>query len=477
MPYFSYKKPIFDRISRILRSGIFQVLIILLFPSGLSAISLVELTSNTDHTRLTANPASLGGIDEGIFQSQLSPCRPFISLENSLTGGFSDQEKGWKLGGNKFLELGSCIPIRGQFESNKGRINFNYEEDGNNDVEYAAWSSIGGSLADYQSNKNSEKGQTLIRYGKQDFITDSVQIGYGWENFGLGLRVQSNAEWQLEGTFFPEVTSLIGDRRQGEIFEWREENIVGLGFGVFFGLDLLGPVQLGYRANKHYYRHEYHFSENGRIVDDAGIEGEGVSTSFESGILLPKFFKYFSLAASNYYFPSRPDGPENQMNFSGGTISSITFDPNSYTVLGLGMDFGSIRGGFGFNLEDSVGTGAEDFSKSIRTARLRMPITDLHYGEKTTSYAAIKIKESTLEASIPYVQIGYKQYEMFVRQSLGEDFQSVGKVAYPTVTLTAYFGPRGMFEPPPREPKNPQTFPNRSARRSSLEALANPGGN
>jgi len=470
MHYFFYKKPIFDRISKILRSGIFQVLIILLFPSGLSAISLVELTSNTDHTRLTANPASIGGIEEGIVQSQTSPCRPFISLENGLTGGFSDQEKEWRLDGRRrLLEFGSCVPVSGAFESNQGRINFDYKVDGDNDVEYGVWSSAGQSLANYQSNKNSDNGQTLIRYAKQDFITDSFQTAYGWDHFGIGLKFQSNAEWQLGGYFFPEVAVPVGNSI-GEISEWREENIVGLGIGAFFGLGLLGPVQIGYRANKHYYQHEYHLSESA----GTGIKGEGVSTSFESGILLPKIFNIFSLAASSIYFPPRPDGPENKMNFKGGSVSSISFDPNSYTVIGIGMDLNSAWGGIGFNLEDSLGTSNEDFSKSIRAVSLSVPIIDLHYGEKTTSYAAIKIKESTIEASIPYVQIGYKQYEIFLRRSLGEDFQSYGKAAYPTITLTAYFGSRGMFEQPSREPKNPQIFPNRSASRSSLEALANP---
>ena len=162
------------------------------------------------------------------------------------------------------------------------------------------------------------------------------------------------------------------------------------------------------------------------------------------------------------------------MNFKGGSVSSISFNPNNYTVIGIGMNLSSAWGGIGFNLEDSLGTSNENFLKSIRAVSLSIPIVDLHYGEKTTSYAAIKIKESTIEASILYVQIGYKQYEIFLRRSLGEDFQSYGKAAYPMITLTAYFGSRGMSEQPSREPKNPQVFPNRSASRSSLEALANP---
>lgn len=469
---FFYKKNHFRKVINILYFFKIVLILLLLIPSpSLLAISQADLISNTDHTRLTVNPASLGGINEGIFQSQLSPCRPLVSLENGLTGGFSDQEKELKLeGGAKFLEFGSCLPIRGDFESNKGRINFNYEADEENDVEYAAWSSTGQSLGDYQSNKGSENGQTLIRYGKQDFITDSLQIAYGWRHFGLGLRAQTIAEWQLGGTFFPEVTSIIGDMMQGRISEWREENIVGLGIGAFFGLGLLGPVQIGYRANKHYYRHEYHFTENGRIVDYLGIQGKGIATSLESGILLPKVFKIFSLAASNYNFPPRPtDAPENKMNFTGGTVTSIRFKPDSYTILGTGMNLDTAWGGVGFNLEDSFETGGEDFSKSIRSVRVSIPVAELHYGEQKTSYTETKIREATVEISVPYISIGYKQYEIFVKQNTGGDWQTAGKVAYPMITLVAYFGPSGIFTPPPRESKIPQGT---SASISSLEAAA-----
>ena len=78
---FFYKKNHFRKVINILYFFKIVLIFLLLIPSpSLLAISQADLISNTDHTRLTVNPASLGGINEGIFQSQLSPCRPLVSL-------------------------------------------------------------------------------------------------------------------------------------------------------------------------------------------------------------------------------------------------------------------------------------------------------------------------------------------------------------------------------------------------------------
>lgn len=437
-------------------------IISLIYPVTISAVSLTELISNKDHNRLTTNPASIGGIKDGVFQSTISPCRPFKSLENQFSEGYSDEEKERKLEGSRgTFEFGRCIPVSGNFESNKGRINLNYEVEGNESVEYGAWSSTQGTLSDFLSNTNSTGGGVLIQYENQDFVTDSLRIGYGWENFGLELNFEANAEWQRGGSFFPNITNISGNSNPNEISEWREENVAGIGIGTFFGIDFIGPVQVGYRINRHDYRHEYYFSES----TGAGIKGEGSTNSEELGILLPDVFNYFSLSSTYYYFK-----PEQNMNFTGGSVASIKFSQVNYLVTGLGLNLDTSALGFGFNIENAIEQGSGSFASSIRAGRLSFYGTDFYYGEKMTSYTAVKIKESTAEISIPYVQFGVKQYEIYVKKNLGIDYQSLGKVSYPTITLTAYFGPRGMFETPKRDRKNPQVFPNRSASRSSLEA-------
>jgi len=523
-----------------------QVLIIagIGLPRILFAVSPDEIISNNDHTRLTSNPASLAGIRQGIIQFTPSLCRPFISSQNVLTDGYTQEEKDIKIFSDKtVLEGGSCFPSEGEFSSNKGKISFNYEPSSSlYGPEYAAWSSISSSasaLKSFEFSSGTANAGEQIIYDEQDFINDSLQWGYGWKYLSFGVQISSQAEWNKGGTFFgsicseglgacgtnadgfPLLTSFplvlsddafgpgsnpygsgyspLGDYDNSsnymgpgvgeigyitnfevgnsiqipfynsdgnfyeiqsaaegspykdEILEWREENIIGLGFGFYFDRTPLGPIQLGYRSNEHKYKHEYYFKR----YSGYGIKGEASATSTDIGVLLPEFFKIFSLAYSSRSFPEKA-----VMRFTGGAVSELTFQPKGFTDLGFGanLDLGDYD--MDLNLESGLSADDPDYGSLLYAFRLSLSDYDIYYGEKTSSYALFEVKESTFELLVPYVRFGYKQYELLTRKKVGGDLSSAGKIGYPTVSLTVYFGSKGMFQSPPanKKPKSVSFF-------------------
>ncbi len=523
------------------------ILIGISFPNILLAVSPDELISNNDHTRLTTNPASLAGIREGIFQTSPSLCRPFISSQNLLTDGYTQEEKDLKLFNDKtILEGGSCFPSKGEFSSNKGRVSFDYEPASEtHSSEYATWTSAASSASALQSfefNANTANESEQIVYDEQDAITDSLQLGYGWRYLSFGIELSSQAEWNKGGTFFknicsenadicgtnadgtPLLTSIpivigetshspgsspygpeyggwssyydnitfstvytvpvggidyitsdrggstisipfynlngnfheiqsVGDDSpyKDEILEWREESIIGLGFGIYFDRTPLGPIQLGYRSNEHEYKHEYYF----KSYSNYGIKGEASASSTDIGVLLPEFFKIFSLAYSSRSFPEKA-----VMRFTGGAVSELTFQPKGYSNLGFGLNLDLGNYDLNLNLENGLSTSDPDYGSLLYAFRLSLSDYDFYYGEKTSSYALFEIKESTFEVLVPYVRFGYKQYELLTRKKIGGGLTSAGTIGYPTISLTVYFGSKGMFQSPPanKKPKSVSFF-------------------
>ena len=509
------------------------------FSQSLSAVSPDKIISNNDHTRLTTNPASLAGLRQGIIQATPSLCRPFISSQNFLTDGYSQEEKDIKLFSDKaVLEGGSCFPSKGQFSSNKGRVSFDYEPSSNLDgPEYAAWTSADASpssVNSFEFNSNTANKAEQIIYDEQDSINDSLQLGYGWKYLSFGIQVSSQSEWNKGGTFFENICSegggicgtsadgsalltsyplvlgetahSLGDSPYGadygflgtsdnssvtgsgiggfeylslgsisipfynlngnfyevqsvaegspykdEILEWREESVVGLGLGFYFRRTPLGPIQLGYRVNEHKYKHEYYFKN----YSNYGIKGEAHAESTDIGVLLPEFFDIFSLAYS-----SRSFAKKSVMQFDGGILSKLMFQPKGYTDFGFGVnsDLGDL--GLSLNFERGLSADDKDYGSLLYALRLSLSSYDLHYGEKTTSYSLFQTKESTIEILIPYVRFGYVQYELLTRKNLGGTLTSSGTIGYPTISLTVYFGSKGMFQSPPanKKPKSVAFF-------------------
>ena len=513
-------------------------------PRILFAVSPDEIISNNDHTRLTSNPASLAGIRQGIIQFTPSLCRPFISSQNVLTDGYTQEEKDIKLFSDKtVLEGGSCFPSEGEFSSNKGKISFEYEPSSNRyGPEYGAWSSISTSASALQSFEfgasTANAGEQII-YDEQDFINDSLQWGYGWKYFSLGVQISSQAEWNRGGTFFGNICSenqgicgtnadgypllttfpivlnetahlpgsspygsgysylgyydnasswsgpgigeihyitnsegenLIqipfynldgnfyeiqsaadGSPHKDEILEWREESVVGLGIGFYFDRTPLGPIQVGYRANEHKYKHEYYF----KSYSGYGIKGESSANSTDIGVLLPEFFKIFSLAYSSRSFPEKA-----VMKFDGGAVSELIFQPKGYTDLGFGINLDLGDHDLDLNLENGLSADDPDYGSLLYAFRLSLSDYDVYYGEKTSAYTLFEIKESTFEVLVPYVRFGYKQYKLLTRKNVGGPVTSAGTIGYPTLSLTVYFGSKGMFQSPPanKKPKSVSFF-------------------
>jgi hypothetical protein len=488
----------------------------------------------------------LAGIRQGIIQFTPSLCRPFISSQNVLTDGYTQEEKDIKLFSDKtVLEGGSCFPSEGEFSSNKGKISFEYEPSSNRygpGPEYGAWSSISTSASALQSFEfgasTANAGEQII-YDEQDFINDSLQWGYGWKYFSLGVQISSQAEWNRGGTFFGNICSenqgicgtnadgypllttfpivlnetahlpgsspygsgysylgyydnasswsgpgigeihyitnsegenLIqipfynldgnfyeiqsaadGSPHKDEILEWREESVVGLGIGFYFDRTPLGPIQVGYRANEHKYKHEYYF----KSYSGYGIKGESSANSTDIGVLLPEFFKIFSLAYSSRSFPEKA-----VMKFDGGAVSELTFQPKGYTDLGFGINLDLGDHDLDLNLENGLSADDPDYGSLLYAFRLSLSDYDVYYGEKTSAYTLFEIKESTFEVLVPYVRFGYKQYELLTRKNVGGPLTSAGTIGYPTLSLTVYFGSKGMFQSPPanKKPKSVSFF-------------------
>ena len=512
----------------------------------LFAVSPDGLISNNDHTRLTTNPASLAGIRQGIIQVSPSLCRPFISSQNFLTDGYTQEEKDIKLFSDKtVLEGGSCFPSEGEFSSNKGKVSFDYEPASSlYGPEYGAWSSAGTSpsaLKSFEFSSNTANEAEQIIYDEQDSIDDSLQWGYGWKYLSFGIQISSQAEWNKGGSFFRNICSegggICGTNADGaplltsfplvlgetafsprsspygygygtlgywdnttlqqiyapvggidyitnnysggnsisipfynldgnfyeiqsaadgspykdEILEWREESVVGLGIGFYFDRTPLGPIQVGYRANEHKYKHEYYF----KSYSGYGIKGESSANSTDIGVLLPEFFKIFSLAYSSRSFPEKA-----VMKFDGGALSELTFQPKGYTDLGFGINLDLGDYDLDLNLENGLSADDPDYGSLLYAFRLSLSDYDVYYGEKTSAYTLFEIKESTFEVLVPYVRFGYKQYELLTRKNVGGPLTSAGTIGYPTLSLTVYFGSKGMFQSPPanKKPKSVSFF-------------------
>ena len=468
-------------------------LAVLTVPIQVDAVSPEDLASNSDHTRLTSNPASLAGIREGIIQFTPSLCRPFTSVVNPLTGGFPKEEKEQKLFNNRsVIELGSCFPSKGSFEPNLGNLNFNYD---NADTPYPldtllyAGENIlvinGGERFTEDLNNNGTIDYSLfmitdelsrngisLKFKELDSIDESLQFAYSWEAVSLGIGSSSAAEWNKEGswqtnqsngslTYNPDhdpynTSSNFNDNGTYQDLypsffyrydEWREENITSYGIGVYLEVPWFGPVQLGYRRNSHQYKHEFYREKSEFLI------GESTVFSNDYGILLPKFFNYFSVAYNHRKFEENSSMKFKIETNSGNQSFDVLFKPKGYKEVGIGTTLDLGRFDIGFNLEEAASASDPNFLSQLQAYRFATPGYDFYFGEKTSSYALFQIKESTLEASFPFVRIGYKQYEFLTRRDLQGSYSHAGTLGYPTIVFNAYFGSRGWSDSAPSPKK------------------------
>jgi len=463
-------------------------------PIQLKAVSPEDLASNSDHTRLTSNPASLAGIREGIIQFTPSLCRPFTSVLNPLTDGFPKEEKEEKLFNERsVLELGSCFPSKGDFEANTGKLNFNYDdgaikypldallyagenilvidggerftEDLNNDgtTDYSIFM-----IADELPRNNIK-----LKFKELDSIQESLLFAYSWEAVSLGLGFSSEAEWNKEGSwqqvnqsngslvYNPDhdpynTNSVFNDNGTYQDLyssffhrydEWREENVTSYGIGVYFEFPWLGPVQLGYRRNAHQYKHEFYREKSEFLM------GESAIFSNDYGILLPKFFNFFSVAYNHRKFEENSSMKFKIKTNSGNQSFDVLFKPKGYKEVGIGTTLDLGRFDIGFNLEEATSASDPNFLSKLQTYQFSASKYDFYFGEKTSSYALFQIKESTLEASFPFVRIGYKQYEFLTRADLQGSYSHAGTLGYPTIVFNAYFGSKGWSDSTPSRKK------------------------
>ncbi len=405
------------------------------------AISPRDLASSSSG-KLTANPASIGGMSNGVVQNSFSLCRPLTSL-TTQSGTESGTRRDYAVGGSR------CYPITGEdFSSNQGALGYHYVD---TDPVFAAFSSLynGSTYAAMETNYQTA-GIADILYENRDYSADSLELGYGFKNFGIALSWRSEAEWFSKGEFVNSsgiggITYTSGESVGDNFGEWSEESVMGIGVGTYLTTSL-GSLQIGYRVNTHTYAHDYYLDGN---PDNAeGIQGSAEATSYDVGFLMPNFFQYFSISYSYRMFPNAESAPP-KMKFEGSDhIDSIEFTPREYGGLGLGLNFRIQNVNLGFNLESAGSASDDDYGSSTQAYRVDFPSVGLYYGTRSTSYSLVQIQENTAEIGYGFIRVGLKEYVLLARSGTSDAFSEVGKIQYPTLSLDVYFGPNGIQSRP-----------------------------
>ena len=404
-------------------------------PFASYASSLEEFFAMQGGRKITNNPASAADLQGGLIDANL------FTFGEACTGSF-DKTSGIKSHKNS---CNSPTTSSSGFGTNTGLLGVNYAADGSGRDAFVDMA------ADFTAH-SSGSAITDIQYKSRDSRSTSVTLGYGWDYLAFATTADWNYEWYSDGAFVEGSTTYAGEGST----RYKTESIYKTGTSNLFALALppisgLGPVSVGVRNNSATRYHEYDpYGTHPTLAGNYKMSGKGTEHSQDYGILIPDINGTFGVGYVQRNFSNKTDQDFKMAydyvstadNTTVLTYRTLAYSTDPFVGYGLSWKFKM----FALPTMLLFDSGQDDSkSESAMGFNVNYQGTHISYGRRDTIYSAFKLQKETAEVKFSWAQLKVISYTFFIKS--GDNYEEVGKINIPTVSISLYFDSGGFRRP------------------------------